>query len=230
MDNLLYWFTIFFVYSVFGWFVESVWVSVRYDKFINRGFLIGPYCPIYGLGSLMIISYLEQYKSNLLTVFLLAIVICSVLEYLTSYIMEKLFKARWWDYSYAKFNLNGRICGKNAILFGIGGVFIIYVAHPFLNGLFQFINPTVLLIISIIFFVIFLTDVIVSLNVINRFKKTITSVDVRKDSTQDFTKMVNETLIESKRVFQRRLLSAFPNSNINKLKELSMELKTRLKK
>ncbi len=229
MEKFLSFFMIFFCYSVIGWIIESTYVSINSKKIINRGFLIGPYCPIYGVGSLAMILYLEQYKNNIITVFILATVICSILEYFTSYIMEKIFKTRWWDYSNEKFNLNGRICGKNALLFGLGGVAIIYIAHPLLNKLLNKINPTILLIITIACLLIYITDLITSFNVINRFKKTVTSLDLKKDSTQDFRKMVTETIIDNKRILQKRLLSAFPDSNLNKLRELSNELKTRLK-
>ena len=230
MSKFLYYFIVFFSYSVIGWFIESTYVSIKSKKIINRGFLIGPYCPIYGFGALVMIIYLEQYKNNLVTVFILATVICSILEYFTSFIMEKLFKTRWWDYSHEKFNLNGRICGKNAILFGLGGVIIIYIAHPLLKGLFECINTTLLLIITITCLIIYFTDIIISFNVMNRFKKTVTSLDLKKDSTQDFNKMVSEVITNHKKIFQKRLYTAFPDINLNRLKEFSYELKTRLKK
>ena len=116
-------------------YIEKYLGCILEKKIIDRGFLIGPYCPIYGCGTLGMILYLEQYKDNIITVFFLAVIICSILEYLTSYLMEKIFNARWWDYSDEKFNLNGRICGKNALLFGLGGVIIIYIAHPLLKNI-----------------------------------------------------------------------------------------------
>ena len=230
MNSFLEFFIIFFVYSVIGWILESIYVSIKSGTIINRGFLIGPYCPIYGCGAVAMILYLEQYKDNIFTVFILATVICSILEYVTSYIMEKLFKTRWWDYSNNRFNLNGRICGKNSLLFGLGGISIIYIVHPLLNGLLIKVNKTFLMIITIICLVIFITDLIISFNVINRFKKTVTSIDLKRDSTQDFSKMVKETISINHRVLQKRLLKAFPDTNLNKLLELGNELKTRLKK
>ena len=224
-DNViifLSYFGLFFLYSVIGWIVESFYVSVQINKLVNRGFLIGPYCPIYGCGALGVVCYLDQYKNNILTVFLLAVVVCSFLEYVTSFLMEKLFKARWWDYSDKKFNLNGRICGQNSLLFGLGGVVIIYIVHPFIKSILANIPSNIIFIINIIFFVIFFTDVIVSFNIINKFKNTVSSIDVKKDSSQEFARIVRETLFSSHKVFQKRLLSAFPNvdfTNFNNLKE-----------
>ncbi len=230
MEKFLYYFFIFFIYSVIGWIIESTYVAIKEKKFTNRGFLIGPYCPIYGFGSLTMILYLEQYKDNLITVFLLAIILCSTLEYLTSFFMEKLFHARWWDYSNEKFNLNGRICGKNALLFGLGGVFIIYIVHPIINKVILSINETLLLILIIIFFIVYITDTIISLKIVNKFKTTIRSIDIKKDSTQDFSKLVKEVLLNNHKILQKRLLSAFPNIELKKLANLKKDIKELLTK
>lgn len=89
--------------------MEVVCKLIQFRRFINRGFLIGPYCPIYGFGSVLIGLLLSRYAGEPLVVFILAMVVCGTLEYVTSYLMEKLFHARWWDYSDKRFNLNGRI-------------------------------------------------------------------------------------------------------------------------
>ncbi len=230
MEKFLYYFCIFFIYSVIGWVIESCYVALKNKKFANRGFLIGPYCPIYGFGSLGMILYLNQYKDNIVTVFLLAIFICSILEYITSYLMEKLFKARWWDYSKEKFNLNGRICGKNALLFGLGGVIIIYIGHPIINKILLSINPKLLLIITIIALIIYITDTIISLNIVNKFKKTIISIDIKKDSTQEFSKLVKEVLLNNHQILQKRLLSAFPDIDLKKIANLKKDIKELLTK
>ena len=230
MEKFLYYFCIFFVYSVIGWIIESFYVGIKNKKFANRGFLIGPYCPIYGFGSLGMILYLDQYKDNIVTVFLLAIFICCTLEYLTSYLMEKLFKARWWDYSKERFNLNGRICGKNALLFGIGGIIVIYIAHPIINRILLSINKNLLLIITIIALIIYITDTIISFNIVNKFKKTIISIDIKKDSTQEFSKLVKEVLLNNHQILQKRLLSAFPNIDLKRIANLRKDIKELLTK
>ena len=122
---------LFFIYSFLGWLMESVSDTIRKKKFVNRGFLIGPYCPIYGAGVLLITILLRKYNNDVWITFLMSLLICGTLEYLTSYVMEKLFNARWWDYSQRKFNINGRICLETLIPFGIAGTFIIYIANPF---------------------------------------------------------------------------------------------------
>lgn len=222
MKTISYYFLIFFIYSVLGWIMESTYVSIGQKKFVNRGFLIGPYCPIYGYGSLIMIIYLEQYKDNILTVFILGIAICSFLEYITSYLMEKIFKARWWDYSDRKFNLNGRVCGKNALLFGLGGLIVIYLVHPIIGTLISKLNNYLILILSIIFFVIYIIDTIVSFNIVNKLKKNLSNVEVRKDSTQELKNLVSEIInnnINNKtniNIFQKRIINAFPDFDIKK--------------
>lgn len=234
MKLFFYYFLLFFIYSVLGWLIETTLVSLENKKFINRGFLIGPYCPIYGCGCLSMILYLTQYQDNILTVFILGVVICSVLEYFTSYIMEKLFKTRWWDYSTKKFNLNGRICGENALLFGLGGLLIIYVIQPFTKKGLNFIPDNIVIILSIIAFLVFIADLIISLNVINRFKRTITSIDLKRDSTQDFKKMVQDVIRDNHQILQKRLLKAFPNIDFKRIAAfkdgITEELKDLLKK
>ena len=230
MNLFFYYFILFFTYSVLGWVAESIFVAIKTNKFTNRGFLVGPYCPIYGCGSLAMILYLEQYRDNLITVFILGLVVCSILEYFTSYIMEKLFKARWWDYSDNKFNLNGRVCGENAILFGIGAIFVIYVSQPFLSRTLFKIPNIFLLIITILSLSIFVADIVISLNVVNKFKKTINNIDIKKDSTQEFSKLVSEYIRNNHKIFQKRLMTAFPGIDFNKLQNLKEDIKGLLKK
>ena len=93
---------LFFIYSFAGWLMETVQISIRQKKFVNRGFLIGPYCPIYGCGVILITLLLQKYAGDIPLTFILSILICGTLEYMTSYVMEKIFKARWWDYSRIK--------------------------------------------------------------------------------------------------------------------------------
>ena len=125
-------FLLFFTYSVLGWIMEVTKTLIDKKKFVNRGFLIGPYCPIYGFGALLITFLLKKYTADPIALFIMAIVVCGILEYLTSYFMEKIFHARWWDYSQKKYNINGRVCLDTIIPFGLLGMFIMYVSNPFL--------------------------------------------------------------------------------------------------
>ena len=243
MNLILLFFIYFILYSIIGWIIESTFVFLGTKNWVDRRFLIWPYLPIYGWGSILMILYLTQYKDNIITVFILGIVVCSILEYITSYVMEKLFKTRWWDYSNKKFNLNGRICGKNCLLFGILGVLLIYIIHPLLTNIVNKIPINILNIITIIIFTIFIIDNIISFNVCTKFKKTLTNLDLKKDSTKEFTKAVKETLYNNHKILERRLIKAFPDiikiiekkNEINevtkeKIKGLEKDIKALLKK
>lgn len=162
MDKFYFYFILFLIYSFIGWAMEVCVTFPKYKKFVNRGFMLGPYCPIYGYSSIIMILYLNHYKDNPLTVFLLAVVVCSFIEYMVSYFMEKIFKARWWDYSNRKFNINGRVCLNNAFFFGVLGTFLVYFANPFFEGLLLKINTNTLNIISLILLIIFTIDFIIS--------------------------------------------------------------------
>lgn len=195
-------FSLFIAYSLLGWIMEIIWTLITEKKLINRGFLIGPYCPIYGFGCLLLVTLLNRYKGNIVLLFIMSIIICSILEYLTSYIMEKLFKARWWDYSNYKFNLNGRICAETMLPFGILGVLVIYIINPFLIK-----NIDTNSIIFTIMIILFITDFSVSFGIILNLKSTMNNVT--KDSTEEITKKVREIIIK-KSFFHNRLIKAFP--------------------
>ena len=113
---------LFFTGAFLGWVMEVVCKLIQFGRFINRGFLIGPYCPIYGFGAVLVTALLTPFSASPPAVFVLAMAVCGTLEYLTSYSMEKLFHARWWDYSHRRFNLNGRVCAGTLIPFGLMGL------------------------------------------------------------------------------------------------------------
>ena len=205
---------LFLAYSFLGWLMEVIWTLIIDKKIVNRGFLIGPYCPIYGFGCLLLSSLLSRYKSNVILLFIMSIVICSILEYFTSFLMEKLFNARWWDYSKYKFNLNGRICAETMIPFGVLGVLVIFYLNPFLIK-----NINTNSIIFMIMVVLFIVDFFVSFGIITNLRSTISVV--AKDSTEEITRRVME-VIRNKSFLHRRLINAFPSfkSSIDKIKKI----------
>lgn len=119
----------FVCYSVLGWVYETILCSTLERRFISRGFLNGPYCPIYGFGAILVIAVLGD-VDNIAALFLSGVVLTCSLEYVTSWGMEKLFHARWWDYSDKKWNINGRICLLGAVAFGSFSVLLIKGIHP----------------------------------------------------------------------------------------------------
>jgi uncharacterized membrane protein len=212
MEKISYIFLLFVIYSICGWIIEVTLKLFTERKFINRGFFIGPYCPIYGVGALLVINLLTRFLGRPLIVFLLSVLICSIVEYSTSFILEKLFNTSWWDYSDEKFNINGRICLETMLLFGLGCLFVLYVVNPFINKLLLKIPSNILVIIAIVIFVIILTDVIISLIIIIKFSKI--SENSKSDSTEIVTRYVRNAIIKTGKVLYIRFINAFPNFKI----------------
>lgn len=153
----------FFLYSFFGWLYESTICSLlKQKRFINRGFLTGPWCPIYGCGATMCCLLLSSIENSII-LFIAASIVCSILEYITGYGMEKLFHAKWWDYSQYPFNLNGRICLYGATLFGVVSVVVCKVVQPKFIELLRNIDFIILMFIAILLCVIFVFDIVVTL-------------------------------------------------------------------
>lgn len=210
---------LFFAFSFLGWLMEVMMVIFKEHKIVNRGFLIGPCCPIYGFGGLIMTLLLQNIKNNPILLFLLSLLICSVLEYETSYVMEKLFHARWWDYSNRKFNINGRICLTNMIAFGLLGCLIIYILDPIYFEKIKYLSTQILNIICIILLALFLIDSIFSIKIIKNIKLIKKNM---KDNTEEITRRVKEILIE-KSALTRRIVEAFPNMMVikEKIKRIS---------
>jgi uncharacterized membrane protein len=204
-------FLLFIIYSFCGWFVEVMQGIIRNKKFVNRGFLIGPYCPIYGCGAITMVLLLSKYLDDVVALFVMCIVLFSLLEYTTSYAMEKIFKARWWDYSRYKFNINGRICLETMVPFGLVGVFVMYIVNPFFVHVIESLPSILLTIFTILIGILFVVDILVSINAVESVNKT--AKKVRKDSTEEITKKVKELLLD-KNYVKRRLIKAFPKLKI----------------
>ncbi len=118
------------IYSFVGWICETIFCSVGQGKFVNRGFLIGPFCPIYGFGALAILYTLGYVPPTIVGIFLGGMLITSTLEYITGWAMEKIFHQKWWDYSSKRFNIHGRVCLKNSTLFGLMTLVLFFDLHP----------------------------------------------------------------------------------------------------
>lgn len=210
-------FLLFISYAFLGWCMEVTCKFIQYKKFINRGFLIGPYCPIYGWGALAITILLKRYMEAPLVLFVMSTLICSIIEYLTSYFMEKKYHARWWDYSNKKFNINGRICLETLIPFGILGVAIMYGTNPILFKLYNQIPQLVINILTAILFIGFIVDNIISSNIISSIN--VEGNKLIKDNTEEITEKIKQVL-RQKSWLHRRLINAYPG-----LKDIKVKIK-----
>lgn len=225
-------FILFIIYSFLGWLVEVINCSIVEKKLVNRGFLISPICPIYGCGAILITLVLNNYKDDWFVVFCMAVILCGLLEYFTSWLMEKIFHARWWDYSKNKFNINGRICLETMVPFGILGLVIIYILNPFFYNILNLIPSNIAHIISIILLTILIIDMIVSFKVISKVTTTVKKVtqENKKDDTYEITAKAREILKSNWK--GRRILDAFPDLETikEKVKKVASETAEKSKK
>lgn len=213
MYDFAFYFMLFFGFSVVGWLCECVSCSIWYRRFIyNRGFLLGPYCPIYGVGALGGYLFLSDYANEPIALFTMAMVGASIIEYLTSVIMEKIFKARWWDYTKEPFNIEGRVCLKNSILFGIMGLVFVYFVKPFYEHAVSLVSTNTLITISIICMIIFITDCIITYILMSKIKNRI--VEVKKDSTYDIEREI-KGLLKDYTFYFKKLFKSFPGVSFN---------------
>lgn len=155
------------------------------------------------------IFFLQGYEDDLLALFIMGAFYCTLLEYITSLLMEKIFKLRWWDYSQRKFNINGRVCLDNACLFGICSILVIKLIQPFFKRMIYLLPEVITIILAIILLFIFVIDFIESFFITVRLKKTITKY-VHKDATSEIKKEVMNA-IRKHTTLTSRLLKAFPN-------------------
>ena len=165
MDLVFY----FAIYSFLGWVMETIYASIAADKFVNRGFLRGFFCPIYGIGAILIIaatgwakSFLSGNIVSLLVGLLLSILLVTGLEYFTGLILEKIFKIKWWDYSNEYGNIHGYICIKNSLLWGGLAFLLVHVMHPFTIELVYRMPALVKSYLGIFLIIFFTVDTIVS--------------------------------------------------------------------
>ena len=157
------WFAYFLIYSFVGWVWEVIWCSAAAKKWQDRGFLQGPICPIYGCGALIFLYIDQTFHFPWYGTFLMIMAVCTVLEYLTSYLMEKIFHMRWWDYTdNTRFSLNGRVSLETSLGFGAGGMIVIYLAHPVISKFVGGIPMTILQPAAIVLLVFYLLDSILS--------------------------------------------------------------------
>ena len=184
---------------------------------------------IYGVGAVVLILTLKYFNKNNYTLFLGGCLIGSIVEYIMSFLGEVLFDARWWDYSNRFLNINGRICAETMIPFGLLGTLVICIINPFFESILNNIPTNILNNISIILFVIYFIDQLISISIISGFKgKLITN---EKDSTEEIKKKVKEVL-KSGNYFHKRLINAFPNiiSPRERLKKLQSKINNEIKK
>ena len=210
-QSFFYIFYFFFITAFIGWIYESCFVSVKNHKLTNRGFLNGPIIPIYGAGGTAIMLVTTQFKDDLVLVFLSGMVVASVLEFVTSWLMEKLFHAKWWDYSDWKPNLQGRICLWASLFWGVLSVTMQLFIKPALDKLIGRIPLKEGAIVAYVIFAVFAADTAYTIVCTVQFDKKI--AELRKMGDQLRVEL-KDRYIESANRFsfvEKRLVNAFPD-------------------
>ena len=216
------------VYAIIGWLWETPFVSVGQKKFVNRGFLRGPYIPIYGMACLTIVLSMKIFDSMLengiftiiLQIGFIAFV-SAVWEYLTSWSLEKLFKMRWWDYSHHKFNLNGRIALDYTFGFGIGGYILWKFINPIFENLYLGLTPNILLILVIVFYTLFLIDSYFTLRDLFELRTIIIKLNKIKGEISFVYDELLEKAKESRSNVLTQISEFLENLELSKEKELT---------
>ena len=201
---------LFFAYAFLGWCIEVTLKFFQFHRFINRGFLTGPWLPIYGSGAALItvaVKGLSPLESSVGTTFVVSFLLCGFLEYMTSYVLEKRFHARWWDYGKKPMNLHGRVWIGNLILFGLGGVLIVELFNPLLLRLSNHMSVTLRETLAISLSAVFIADYLMSHFVLKLVKTGVESSEA--DDTEAINKEIH-LLLRDRSFFHRRFAEAYP--------------------
>lgn len=223
----------FLILSVIGYFVEMITCAIVEKRWTNRGFFCGPIIPVYGIGCLLLSWVLSPFKNyfqslilNIFFIAFLGMILTTSLEYITGYLLEKIFHNKWWDYSKEKFNLHGRICLKNMLLFALASPIVVYLGDPIITyGLLQIKDHTLILIANILF-AITLLDVIYSCVVAYKLRSQIIIVhDLKNQKLAKIPGMLEKMVVKRLKTVKsipKRLLHTFPFIQKQYAKEIAL--------
>ncbi len=193
-------FLYFILYSFTGWVCETIYCSAIERRFVNRGFLTGPLCPVYGFGALAVINLLSPLKDNIPLLFLAGMAVTTLLEYITAYLLERLFNMKWWDYSNFKLNLHGRVCLLNSLEFGVLSVAAVKLLHPLVIRWVDRLSPAAVVWIACILTAIILADCTVTVHTISQFngrlKQLTALLEEVKDKTEGYKVLVQQGIAQ----------------------------------
>lgn len=252
--NIAQWCLFFAIYCFIGWCWECIYVSVCEKKLTNRGFLTGPFLPIYGSGAVIILFATIPVKNHYILIFLLGMLAATVLEYATGALMEYILKVRYWDYSDEAYNFRGYICLKASLAWGVFSVLLIRVIHKPLEKLVTGLDEKVTVFIAVAFVVIFLVDMILSIRTaldlreilsqitenieeVRRLQKRLdVLIAVTEEDRKEFIRNMEMKVSEGKAMYRkaklniRLLLKAHPHATSEKFHEALDELKEYISK
>lgn len=228
----------FFVYGFFGWCVEVIYAAVKQRKFVNRGFLNGPICPIYGVGIIIVVEILEPFMEHTVFLYFGAVILATALEWLTGFLLEKLFHHKWWDYSNMPLNLNGYVCVLFSLIWGAACVVVVRIIHPFVYSVLAWLPRWAGILALVVCIFVFIPDIYVTVTGIlklnrrlkameeiaselhkvsdkigeNISRNVIVGLEWQEDAKlrREELKLKYRELIETQSLTSRRIMKAFP--------------------
>lgn len=203
----------FYIYCFFGWIIESIYVSVCTGNWVNRGFMRGPVIPIYGTGAIIILFAVIPFRTSPILVFIIGTIAASVLEFVTGFVMERIYKVRYWDYSDKPFNLCGYICLFNSLCWGVLSILLIYLVHSWVEKGVLFLNDMVLLSID---------SGISSLFIVDLFNSSTTAVELKK-MLANSQKLKDDLMNVHNKMIEFNTAIANGKEKMDELKKMSLQ-------
>lgn len=197
MHELYFLILYFFIYAFLGWCVEVAFVTWQTHHFVNRGFLNGPICPVYGFGVCAVILFLTPFRSNLLLLYITSMVLVSAIEGLTGFLLEKLFHTKWWDYSDMPLNLKGYICLPISLVWGVACVVVIRFVHPVIHGLLSHIPMAIGVILIVIMAAAMFSDLCITVSGILKMNKRLETMQEIADELHQISDKLGENIYKS---------------------------------
>ena len=188
---------IFIIYAFIGWCTEVSYAAVNRGIFVNRGFLNGPYCPIYGCGVVIVVAVLTPLKENLFFLFVGSFLLTSILEYITGFVLEKVFHNKWWDYSDKPYNIKGYICLKFSLFWGFACTFIVLILHPIIYGIIKIVPFLIGVIILTVVLVFFAIDCGITVATIMKFNERLKRMNEIAQRIHHLSDEVGENIYEN---------------------------------
>ena len=187
----------FFTYGFFGWCTEVAYAATQQRKFVNRGFLNGPICPVYGIGVGVVVQFLTPFENNLFLLYITSIIVVTVIEGLTGYLMDKLFHHKWWDYTNQPLNIGGYVCLLFSLAWGVACVIIVKVIHPFIHKVLAWIPVKVGIALSVLLGMTLVVDIVVTVSAVLKLNRRLEAMEKIAAELREFSDKVGENIYEN---------------------------------
>lgn len=187
----------FFIYAFLGWCGEVSFAALKSGKFVNRGFLNGPLCPLYGVGAVLVVGFLTPYKDNFVILFIFGSLITTIEEWITGYILEKAFHQKWWDYTSMPLNISGYICPLFSVIWGLGCLLLIDVFHPTIAFFVSMIPGMIGMILLIVSSIVSMIDLCATVSSVLKLNKRLKQLDEMASLIRDSSNEIGLNLAES---------------------------------